>query len=344
MVTFPYNTTDFAFTLENTPILFSTENDDTYFTMKITISYYEFSENTPIVKELNEKIPLFKKAQKLFVGPKIHRYLSKQNEFSNTFGFLCKTSTVSFEIEEINSDDNTVEDTITLNNVKFIPGPKPTFIQNNVALLSTNSNKERVTKNGQFFVAFLLPSGEHTLKLFKNESEVESELVTATDEDNVFLKKIVIKDFSGAKADVFTFKINETTVEKSFVVFPENKNSKQLLFVGNYNYLRSLECTGNFSFEKEYNPITQNYVRNLEEVLEVITNEKKNYLTINTGWILKSETETIETLLDSKKVILVDNDQVVLEMVPKTKKIVGEDSEKFLYSYDLNFQINKKYA
>lgn len=345
MVTFPYNTTDFFFTLDDTKVLqVSSANATSYFTLKATITFYDFHSAVAKEKVLEYKLPLFKGAQTYVIGRKVHRFLAKQKTFSNTFGFIIKTTTVDFEVKEIDSSDDTVLDTQTLTAVKFIPGPIPKLKSGNVAILSTNSNHERVTKDGLFLVNLLLPEGTHQLKLFKNEVEVDSESITATAADNVFSKKIIVKDFTGAKGDVFTINIADGLLVKSFVVFPDNKTSKQLLFVGNNHLLRSLECTGDFSFPTEYDQITHTYYRNLIEVLEIVTTEKIKKLKLNTGWILKTDVEVIDTLLESSNVLLIENNSTVLEMVPLAKKMTGEDSEKFLYAYDLEFYINQSYA
>lgn len=344
MVTFPYNTTDFAFTLEDLFIAFSTEKANTYFDLKVTIKYFDFFSTIEKEKILEYKIPLFNQEQKYNVGRKIHRNLPSLKAYANIFGLQYKTAKVSFLATEINIADGTTESTATLNDVKFIAGPKPRLLANNVAILSTNTNYERTTENGFFICNFLLTEGNHTVKVFKNGVESLSEGITATAADNVFSKKIIVKDFSGAKGDVFTIKIDGTTIQKTFVVFPNNLQSKQLVFADSFKLFRSLECTGHFSFPDAFNQITHKYKRNLVEILEVVTTEQTNKFKINTGWLLKTDTETLHTLSLSKKAFLVENNKQILELAPIAKKLIKEDSDAGLYEYDLEFQINKNDA
>lgn len=345
MITTPFNTTDFFFTLDDANVIdVSSENATSYFTVKVTITYFSFYDNVALEQELNYKLSLFKGAQSEVIGRKIHRYLAKQKVFNNTFGFIQKTATADFEIKEIESDDNSVLDTVTLENIKFIPGHKPKLQNENLAILAINSNKERVTKHGIFLVNLLLPEGTYQLKLFKNDVEVDRESITATATDNVFSKKIIVKDYAGAKGDVFTINIADGLLVKSFVVFPDNKTSKQMLFIGSNNLLSSLECTGSFAFSTDYKQIKQEYYRNFKEVLEVVATQKTNKFIINTGWLLKTDVTIIDEVLDSGFALLIENDATVLELVPIAKKITGEDSEKFLYEYNLEFQINKTNA
>lgn len=344
MVVFPYNATDFAFTLDDVFINFSTTTADTFFDLEITIKYYDFFSSTEKTQVLEYKIPLFNLQQKENVGRKIHRFLSRPGKYENTFGFQYKTAKVSFVAKEIQISDETVVNTTDLNDVKFIPGPKPILLDDNCALLSTNTNPERVTKNGLFIINLLLKSGNQTIKIFKNDIEIATESITATDEDNVFSKKIIVENYSGAQGDVFEVQLINTSIKKSFIVFPDGEHSKQLVFVDNYKLFRSLECTGHFSFPTDYNQIIHKYKRNLVEVLEVIETEKTEKIKVNTGFILKTSTESIDTLLSEKQAYLVENNSAVLDLVPLAKKIVKEDSDAALYEYDLEFQINKKYA
>lgn len=344
MVTFPYNTTDFAFTLNDVYIGFSTTTANTYFDLTVTISYYNFFSADVKTEVLEYKIPLFNQAQQYNIGRKIHRYLANPPVYANTYGFQYKTASVSIEATEISIADGTTIGTETLEDIKFIAGTKPTLLDNNCALLSANTTFERVTKDGLFIVNFLLPVGNHVLKIQKNNLEVDSIEIEATETDNVYAKKIVISEYNGQKGDVFTVFIEGTIINKSFVIFPDKTKSNQLLFVDNFKLLRSLECNGSFSFPNEYDQITHSYKQNLVEILQIVATEKVNKLKLNTGYLLKTDTETIDALLDSKTVYLVKNNSTVLEMVPIAKKETAEDSDQALYQYDLEFQINKKNA
>ena len=344
MVTYPYNTTDFAFTLEDVFINFATETPDTYFDLKITITYYDFFSEIAKEKVLDYKIPLLNQAQRYNVGRKIHRYLANLSSYTGVFGFMYKTAKVTFLATEYTIADNTEVSTSTLIDVKFIAGEKPKLLENNIALLSNNTNYERITEKGLFIVNFLLPSGIHILKVYKNGSEVASETINASDTNHVFSKKIIAENFNAKKGDVFKLQIVGSSIAKSFVIFPNNISSKILIFIDTFKLFRVLECTGHYSFPDEYTQITHQYKRNLVEVLEIVDTEEINKFNINTGWVLKTDTETIASISKIKKVFLISDDVQVLDMVPIAKKLTKEDSENELYEYDLIFQINKSNA
>lgn len=344
MIIFPYNTSDFAFTLDDVFLQFSTATANTYFDLEITIEHYDFFSDTLLTKVLEYKVPLFNQAQKYNVGRKIDRYLKSPANYSNTFGFQFKTANVSFLIKEILIADGSIVDTITRTGVKFIPGPRPVFIFGNNALLSSNKHFERVTKDGFFIANFLLAAGEHEIFIKKNNLVVDSQAVTATSANNVFSKKIDFKTFNAQKGDVFEIQLNDSIIKKKIVVFPDNLFSNHLVFIDKNNLFKSLECTGHFSYVNEYSQIKHEYKRNLVEILEIVNTETKNNFKINTGWLLKSDTETIDAFMQSKKAYLVENNEVFLTLIPLSKKITAEDSDKELYAYELEFQINPSNA
>ena len=346
MVHFPYNTNEFAFTLDEVFLDFTTNNFNTFFNVKITINYYNFYESTANVKILEYKVVLFNNAQKYYVGDKIHRFLAKPETYFGQQGFQYKTAKVSFLITEVNLTTETILNTFELNNVNFIAGPKPKIVENNNAVLSTNTHYERVTNAGFFLVNFLLSSGEHIIKVLKNGVEVESETknIVATDFDNVFSIKIDIKELSGAKGYIFEIQLNDSMIKKSVVIFPDGEQSNQLVFVDQFNLFRSLQCTGHYSFPTKYNQITHKYKHNLKEILKIITTEKEDNLKINTGFILKTSSETVDTLSSEKEAYLVIENTVVLDLAVLANSLTKENSEEALYEYNLQFRINKNHA
>jgi hypothetical protein len=342
MVTIPYNNTDFHFTLNDLFLQFSTAVPNTYFTLKITINYYEFYGAVAKQKVLNYKIWLFQNEAEFNIGRKIHRNMGVITEL-NSLALQYKTALVNIEAKELNVSDDTLVATTVLDNIKFVAGLLPSILVGNTAMLNINTNASRITPKGFVNVSFLLPLGANTIEIYKNNNLMQSEVITATATDNVFTKKYKISDYAGNPGDVFHFKVKDLAVQKSIIIFPERKHSNHLLFIDEFNLLTSLECTGEFSFPLNYSQITHEYKRNLVKVLEIIETDKDDMFKINTGWVLKTDNITIDSLSLSKKAWLFINDQEVIEMVPISKKLVKIDSEQDLYEYDLEFQINRAY-
>jgi len=342
MVTIPYNNSDFAFTLNDLFLQFSTVETDTYFTLKLTVNFYDFYSETAKQKIKNYKIYLFENSAEENIGRKVDRIMGQFQGLSN-LELQYKTAVVDLEAKELNILDDSLVETTTLNGIKFIAGILPKLKVLNTALLSVNINASRITPSGFINVSFLLPEGDNIIEIHKNESILQSETIVATIENNVFTKKYKISDYGANPGDVFKFKIKDIEVYKFVVIFPEGMFSNHILYVDEFKMLQSLECTGNFSFPTDYKQTTHKYKRNLVEILEIIETKKINSFKINTGWVLKTDNVTIDTIARSKKAWLFINDIEVIEMVPVAKKLTNIDSDEELYEYDLEFKINRAY-
>ena len=340
MVTFPYNTTDFAFTLEKLFINFSTENNS-YFTLEIVIKYYEFYSDVEKTKTLDYKIPVFNGEASEYFGDKIHRNL--ENLISDfVAGFQVKTCLVTFTAKEIDIADDTVVETITLTDVKFIPGKRPKKINNNIGLLHENSKYCRITPKGSFQINFLLSADDHVLKIYKNETEVSSTEITATTLNAIYAVRFSAETYNAKRGDVFKIEIDGTTIFKEIGVIPATTHSHNVNFTNFNKLISSLEFTGEYSFPDKYKQLSQNYKRNAVDVVEIIETTEENFIKIDTGWILKDQVVLINELLNSKKVEIKNLEGENFEAAPTTKKRTGFDSTKFLYSYQLEFRINKR--
>lgn len=343
MIVLPYSTLNFAYTLDDTKMLqFSTENDDTYFTVKMVVKSYSFYEGIETVKTLDYKIPLYNKEAEFNVGRIIHRVMDTISDL-NSQELQYKTTVVGFTIYERNVADNlAVGSAFIQSNLNFIAGIKP-FIYNEHALLDSNNFASRITPNGFKHISFCIPAGERTIMVLKNNVTVKETSQTISGGENVRTFKYDFKEFNAAPGDVFEVAIKNTTIAKTVVIFPEQRHSKVILFEDEFKLVNSIECTGGYSTPTEYTQITHSYKRNLVEVLEIIETTKVNSLIINTGWLLKTDNITIDSLFRSKKAWLFLTENETIELVPVAKKLTNIDSDNDLYQYDLEFKINRTY-
>ena len=341
MITIPYSTAEYSYTLDDSKkLLFSTENVDTYFFVRIVIKYYPFYENVQQTKILERKVPLFNKAAEYNVGRIIHRVMSNITEL-NSAELQYKTAMVGFVITEKKiEDDSDLGSSLIQSNFSFIAGILPIVDAKN-ALLDINNYASRITPNGFKNISFMLPAGDTTLVVYKNNELVEETDFYVTPLENVRTFKYNFSIFNPVPGDVFKVGVKDTTIFKTVYIFPEQTHSNVLLFIDEFKLLQSIECTGEFSLPTSYTQITHKYKRNLVEIIEVIETTKVNSLLINTGWILKTDNSTIDSLMRSKKAWLFVNDNEAIEMVPASKKMVNIDSEEDLYQYNIEFKINR---
>lgn len=339
MVTFPYNTTDFAFTLDNVFVEFSSDIESVYFSVIIDITYFDFYSSTENTKTTYKKVPLFQNNGKLNIGSIVHRHMSDISELVDT-EIQYQPAKVTITAHEFSADLQEILNTDILEDVQFIAGYSPTRVYNNIALLHRNTNPCRITAQGFVNVSFLLPTGTHILKTYKNQEEVASEQLQIAAGENIITKKIDASAYGAQKGDFFKVKIHETLVFYEFVVFPAGAQSNMLVFLNEYKLKSSLELTGGYVVDASYSQVEESVYENLVKVLKVIETTKTETISINTGYLLQSDVVTLDSLLMHKKAWLITSENQTLELVPKAKKLKGTDSTKELYEYTLTFTIN----
>ena len=342
MIQFPYNTNDFAFTLSKKFIEFET-SEQSYFTVDFLVKHFNFydtDQNNVILSGGNYKIPIFKGKAIWNIGEKIHRYIAN---FPKKYqdGLQIKTALVDVTIEERLLTTDALIDTYSFLDLKFIPGPQPKLVENTNALLNINTEPCRVTEKGMCNASFLLSTGSYEIKTFINDQQINTLNVNATAENNCYSVSLNLQEHAVKPADIISFKLENTVLEKQFIVFPYTELSTVIQYVNSFKLISMLELTGGYSFPDKYNQITHKYKRGLEEITEVIETKKEASLKINSGAILKTQLKIIDELLNSKKAVINNLEELEFDLVPVAKKRTGFDTKNFTYTYDLEFLINR---
>jgi hypothetical protein len=189
------------------------------------------------------------------------------------------------------------------------------------------------------------PSGSYELRTIKNGTQVSVvELPAST--DVVVCKKVSFADFN--KGDVIQFIIDlegETTIgapKKTFKLFPEGNYSNTIVWQNEFLLQSPLECTGTASIKSDFEFISQKVWENLVEILEHLSSSKEVKFYINTGWLLSSDVDTIESLMRSKRAWLLNsNGNIALR--PIGKSMINQDLSRELIEFSLEFIINRNY-
>lgn len=138
---------------------------------------------------------------------------------------------------------------------------------------------------------------------------------------------------------------------RTFIVIPEGPHSTHIGWVNQFEVLDTFEFTGEFSFPMEYaDSLSKNYL-NWNDFLRKVSSEKTQKLIISTGWIFKSDVRIIDDLLMAQKAFVMNfNSQLGttfkethLRVVPIAKNLVAFDSERSLYEFNVEFQINREH-
>jgi hypothetical protein len=356
----PYNNEKIALTLTPVYYQFFAQNPNTYFDVRLELKTYIFNTFEPKTKIINIKIALFEQKAKEFLGKIIHR-LMPLPPFTNRNRAM--PAELIIIINEKNIITHQVVRTLSSTIQKFIAGyNKPNFgniIYLNTQFLNINRNPKRVFKNQYYFFSWY-QDGDYTPTidyLINNEIvPTPSPLAIITNAQQVFCRSVLLNNIN--QGDVITINIyqnpnnqppenlinyNEQT--ETLICFPAPKHWHDILWVDEFKLLKNFIFGGDFSIESDKEYISNRKYNGIFEILENIEISSIKKLIINTGWMLKTDTETIESLMNSHKVILVlrylNNGRIdeSLELTPISKKIIHENSTDMTIEMSVEFEI-----
>jgi hypothetical protein len=79
------------------------------------------------------------------------------------------------------------------------------------------------------------------------------------------------------------------------------------------------------------------------EVVRKLSSTKDLKLSINTGYITKQDIPYIDSIVSAKKAWIYISETEKIEIIPNTKSLIYDDVDREIISYELEFDINKKY-
>lgn len=339
----PYPANDVAFTLDNLFYEFNSELEQTYFNINSEIKVYNFITGESTIINANDKLPLANSKGKINFGKRIHSVMKRFN-LPNNNDFQYKLAEFKMDVSEVYLETNSLIRSFSTEIQKFVAGLSigtsigATFLKINEAPL-------RVTKQAAAIVNMYLPAGIFQLKVYKNQSFSET-INIETSAGGVFSKKVFFGNYT--EGDFISYKIydvlNDIEVdgETNFIVFPSSRYSSLLIWENIFLLQSAFEFTGAFNLKSDYEGTTQNKYIDLVEFLEILETKKVSKFTINTGWVLKSDSVTIDSIMRSKRVWLIKS-QELIELRPISKSIIDFDSERETIDFAIEFQINRPY-
>ena len=338
----PYATGTKAFTLDQKYFEFTSNKSGTYFQFDATIKTYDFFSNVLNEYFIPEKVVMFQGKAKVNLGQLIHRLMRKFEAVNETL-LQYKLATLSITCSEILILDESTIRTGTVADIPFMAGLSRGIT--NLGFLDFNPLANRGTKNGFAILNILYPSGNYELRTFKNGTLVSSVALPAST-DTIVCKKVSFSAF--AKGDVIQYVVdvvgetNALAPKKTFKLFPEGNHSNTIVWQNEFLLQSPLECTGTASIKSDFEFLSQKVYGNLVEKLEHLSSSKEVKLYINTGWLLKTDVDTIESLMRSKRAWLL-NSKGNISLRPIAKSMVNEDLERELIEFSLEFIINRNY-
>lgn len=344
----PYNSTDFFFTLENESVNFASAAENSHLTLDLTVKTFDYDTYQPTITVLPYKIPLFKNRGSLNIASIVGRLMDQIKTYTAVSAPQYKPAIVSYTTKEIAIDGSVLQE-LTVSDIKFVVGRKPTELVNNAGILEQNTTATRITSKGFAFINMLLPFGNYIVEILIN-NEVAQTYGFIVNTSNIYCRKLDFAPLNISPGAVVDFRVNTENplshgfsyITKRFLCFPDGLNSTFIAWQENNNLKNVLEFTGEFKAETDIENIFHNYRTNNTDILEKISSTKTGRFQIDTGWILKSEHVTIESLMLSKKAWIIINGEA-LAMVPLSKQLGSSDSTKGLISYVIEFQLNKSH-
>lgn len=341
-LTLPFAPGEKLFTLDQDYFEFHSNNAGTFFQLDATIKTYDFFTNVLNEFTIPQKVVLFQGKAKVNLGQVIHRLMKKFNAVNETL-LQYKIATVDIAVSEILFADESVVRAGAVTNIPFVAGLSRGIT--NIGFLDFNPLANRATKNGFAYLNLLYPSGSYQLRTFKNGTKI-TDLELPESDNKIVCVKVPFSSYT--KGDIIQFYLDlegETTTgapKKTFYMLPEGNYSNTLVWQNEFLLQSALECTGTASIRSDFEFISQKVWENLTEILEHLSSSKEVKLNINTGWLIQSDVDTIESLMRSKRAWLL-NPKGNIAIRPAGKTMVNQDVERELIEYTLEFIINRAY-
>lgn len=338
-VSSPYRLGENAFTLDRKFISLSSEIDDTYYHVLVTATVSEMY--TLALQDFAYKFryPLHKRKQKFNIGLLIDRLMSRMNDFRDESNMPYVPAAVRVQLIEKSTTDPAHADAFELPVINFVAGLDPGLAAG-CCILDINQAPSRITPSTFLTVNYLI-RGYQEIAWYKNGEVVNSYLRG----DGIYTDAIDVSVYEIKEGDVFAFGISTSdgNIIKQYKAFPEGRYSNYIVWENEYKLKSEMLFTGDFTVKSDLENRTQTLNIDLVDVLAKIESNKVSSLTIDTGWILKSDIPSIESLARAKRAALRLPTGQYINLVPVGKTMISVDNKQALISYNLEFQINRAY-
>lgn len=336
----PHVMPELAWTLDNKYYEVFSDATDTYFQLDTTIKYYDFFTNQLHIERVPQKLVLFKGRSKINLGRLIHKIMDRFPSV-NENSYQYKKAEIEIYCAEKKQFDDSVVRAAVASNIGYVAGLS--MGNTSGGILDINSQMNRVTANSYTYINMLMPKAAYQLQVFKNNALLETKELPLTN-GNVILEKYSFQAFN--QGDVATIKLVEKVSQnvvdkKEYAVFPNGYNSHHIVWENEFLLQSVFECTGEASIKTEFEFQSQKVYNNFVEKLNYLSSSKEVRFTINTGWVMQTDVDTIESLLRSKRAWIILNDvPVEIRVVPKP--MVNYDTQRELIEYTIECIINRQ--
>lgn len=345
-VSSPYSTTLFNFTKDPLFFEFYTQTNDTYFDIKMNVEIFDWYFQTGLSKNyvIPFKVPLYNKRQRENIGLRIDKMISRLVNplFENSN--LYNAANVNLEITEKTYPAHEVVRNTTPTTIKFLAGVTPKIKNGNTAFLEISEGTKRIANAKFDFVNLLLQPGQiYDCEILRNGISIEQFQITSLTPSYLY-----VMDFESIEpvlGDVIEFKVfvNATDfISKKYLVFPEAEYTNMILWEDEFKLVQTYEFTGKHLVKPDFTYQNSNLKRNLIDYLKTVDSKNVQKISLNSGFLPKTDREIIMSILASKRLWIYVSENNLVEIANETKSIPFDDVDRELISFDLEFVINKK--
>jgi hypothetical protein len=347
-VNIPYERDENNFTLDPIFLQFFTQFENTYFEMNIQIEAFDYSFQSGQSKTftVQNKIPLFNKTQKMHLGEIVEKVLFQVLEANTSTSMMYNAAKVNISIQEREYPSNELLRDGTLEEILFLSGLTPKNKNTNVAILELSNQMKRVYKSSFDFINLMLP-GSNDFSLVLSKGDTELQVIPLVPLTATHREKITFSELDIIPGDVVDAKIvnnnGEILVSKKYLIFPEEEYSTMILWEDEYRLIQTFHFSGKHTVKNDYTTNQFKTYQDFVEVVRKLSSTKDLKLSINTGFITKQDIPYIDSIVSAKKAWIYISETEKIEIIPNTKSLIYDDVDREIISYDLEFDINKKY-
>lgn len=331
-----------SFTLDRVFLNLSSVQENIYYDVAVSVKAYDAYASSFKETVVPMKVPLFNKQQSLNIGQIVHRLMKSPVDLKFKTGRQYQVAVVNLGFTEKSFDDPAYEKKYYIQNLTFLAGLLPALV-NNSGFLNINAGASRVTLKSIAYLNFYANTFYSLIYFINGLQYIPDELMQRAD-TGVLGRLIDFNKLGVRQGDVVEARLNVggMTTSKFFKVFPEGYESNHIVWENEYRLLSVMEFTGKYDIKSEIENRTQTLYDKLVDELVKIESTKISRLIINTGFLLKSDIPSIESLCRSKRAALM-HDDILINMVPVTKTLITVDSDMELVAFDIEFEINRNY-
>lgn len=335
-------------------------DDENTVHLDLTTTSFDYNNQISKLTESNHKKGIFNNNTNFFLGNVVEKMMFTLNSLSKidldwfdelTEGYFTPVykyynpATTNLDLYFKNRETGLqVGATQSYYGIKFIKGRKPNRFIQQYGILDFKESPIRVTKNSVALLNLYRSVGFNKIQILIN-NVVDNTYYPDGGNHELFAMRVDFSDtVPGDVIDAKVFNSPNNDLKyytQRYIVFPEGKHSYHIGWENEHDVLEVYEFTGDYLFSTKYDEVIAKTFSKFLEETQKYEGDKEIKFIANTGWILKSNQERIDSLLDSKRAWLIyKEDKAPLSLVPRTSKIVNDDSEEQTIQYQVEFTLN----